>query len=96
MPARSGVVGVIGSAVDEMLLASAASASAAVLGVNAHDDADDGVCDVIHCSLREAINSANRTADNEEYAVAAHASRADSRRWSFMAPETLTRAISFR
>ena len=49
-----------------MLLASAASASAAVLGVNAHDDADDGVCDVIHCSLREAINSANRTADNEE------------------------------
>ena len=49
-----------------MLLGSAASASASVLGVNAHDDADDGVCDVIHCSLREAINSANRTADNEE------------------------------
>ncbi len=29
------------------------------LVVNASDDTDDGVCDVAHCSLREAINAAN-------------------------------------
>ena len=27
--------------------------------VNAGDDIDDGTCDVVHCSLREAINAAN-------------------------------------
>ena len=29
------------------------------LVVNSADDVDDGVCDAIHCSLREAINTAN-------------------------------------
>ncbi|MCH7746072.1 MAG: CSLREA domain-containing protein, partial [Chloroflexi bacterium] len=35
---------------------------AAVFVVNTSDDADDGTCDVIHCSLREAINAANAAA----------------------------------
>ncbi len=30
--------------------------------VNSTDDVDDGTCDATHCSLREAINSANTTA----------------------------------
>lgn len=30
--------------------------------VNSTDDVDDGTCDAAHCSLREAINSANTTA----------------------------------
>ena len=28
--------------------------------VNAADDSDDGMCNATHCSLREAINEANR------------------------------------
>lgn len=36
-------------------------APAPVLVANSADDADDGVCDVVHCSLREAINVANLT-----------------------------------
>ena len=32
------------------------------LVVNALDDVDDGVCDSVHCSLREAINAANERA----------------------------------
>ncbi len=32
------------------------------LVVNSTDDADDGMCDVVHCSLREAINAADRYA----------------------------------
>ena len=32
---------------------------AATYTVNTSDDADDGTCDVAHCSLREAINAAN-------------------------------------
>lgn len=32
------------------------------LMVNTTDDVDDGVCDSIHCSLREAINAANERA----------------------------------
>lgn len=30
--------------------------------VNTTDDVDDGVCDAVHCSLREAINAANNRA----------------------------------
>lgn len=33
--------------------------SAATYIVNSNDDIDDGVCNVSHCSLREAINAAN-------------------------------------
>jgi CSLREA domain-containing protein/uncharacterized repeat protein (TIGR01451 family)/prepilin-type N-terminal cleavage/methylation domain-containing protein len=32
--------------------------------VNTTDDVDDGVCGVLHCSLREAINYANSNADD--------------------------------
>ncbi|MBN2556756.1 MAG: right-handed parallel beta-helix repeat-containing protein [Anaerolineales bacterium] len=34
-------------------------ASASSLLVNTFDDIDDGLCDPVHCSLREAINAAN-------------------------------------
>jgi len=34
-------------------------ASAATFDVNTTDNADDGVCDANHCSLREAILAAN-------------------------------------
>jgi CSLREA domain-containing protein len=37
-------------------------AEAAAFSVTAADDADDGVCDATHCSLREAINAANAAA----------------------------------
>jgi len=33
--------------------------------VNTTDDLDDGLCDVTHCSLREAINIANATAGQQ-------------------------------
>ncbi|HEU4594438.1 MAG TPA: FG-GAP-like repeat-containing protein [Pyrinomonadaceae bacterium] len=36
-------------------------AAGTTLTVNATDDADDGACDLSHCSLREAINTANST-----------------------------------
>jgi CSLREA domain-containing protein len=42
-------------------LAWAAGASAATFTVTSQNDADDGICDGPHCSLREAINAANRT-----------------------------------
>lgn len=32
---------------------------AAALVVNSHDDSDDGTCDAVDCTLREAINEAN-------------------------------------
>ncbi len=38
-----------------------AGSSAATFSVNATDDLDDGGCDAIHCSLREAIIAANAT-----------------------------------
>ncbi len=41
---------------------------AAVFTVNTSDDVDDGVCDVAHCSLREAINAANATAGTDTIA----------------------------
>lgn len=34
-------------------------AQASVFSVNSTNDADDGQCDSVHCSLREAINAAN-------------------------------------
>ena len=34
-----------------------------MLVVNTTDDADDGICNATHCSLREAINAANANAD---------------------------------
>ena len=33
-----------------------------ILTVNSTNDVDDGVCDAVHCSLREAINAANNQA----------------------------------
>lgn len=44
------------------LLAAPLSAAAASFVVNTDDDLDDGLCDVSHCSLREAINAANANA----------------------------------
>jgi CSLREA domain-containing protein len=41
-------------------------AYAAVLTVNSADDADDGLCDATHCSLREAINAANANPGPDE------------------------------
>ncbi|NIS83299.1 MAG: CSLREA domain-containing protein [Anaerolineales bacterium] len=41
------------------LLAFPASVEASIFVVNTNDDLDDGVCDVSHCSLREAINATN-------------------------------------
>jgi len=38
------------------------TAGALVLMVNTTDDTDDGTCDVVHCSLREAIQAANASA----------------------------------
>ncbi len=40
-------------------LASPLPAEASIFLVNTGDDLDDGLCDVSHCSLREAINAAN-------------------------------------
>ena len=42
---------------------------AATYTVNAADDVDDGSCDGSHCSLREAINAANASVDNDVIAV---------------------------
>ena len=42
-----------------VLLVSPVSTTAATFTVNASDDVDDGICNVAHCSLREAILSAN-------------------------------------
>ena len=53
-----------------VLLAAAGSASAATLVVTSQDDADDGTCDVPHCSLREAIAAANATGAADELVVA--------------------------
>lgn len=38
------------------------TAGALVLMVNTTDDTDDGTCDVVHCSLRKAIQAANASA----------------------------------
>jgi CSLREA domain-containing protein len=40
----------------------ASPASAATFTVNSANDVDDGTCDLLHCSLREAINAANAAA----------------------------------
>ena len=45
-----------------LILSSGLSAQA-TFTVNAVDDADDGTCDVGHCSLREAITAANHAVD---------------------------------
>jgi CSLREA domain-containing protein len=42
-----------------VLLAHAGMASAATFVVNTVDDLNDGSCNAIHCSLREAVNGAN-------------------------------------
>jgi CSLREA domain-containing protein len=42
-----------------LLITLPVSAQASVFVVNTTDDLDDGMCDVNHCSLREAINAAN-------------------------------------
>lgn len=44
-------------------LLAAAPAQAALLVVNSEADTSDGVCDVAHCTLREAILAANSAAD---------------------------------
>jgi CSLREA domain-containing protein len=43
----------------------APSAHAATFTVNSANDADDGLCDAVHCSLREAINRANTAAGQD-------------------------------
>ncbi len=48
----------ITTAIVSLILASSLSAQT-TFTVNATDDADDGTCDAIHCSLREAIAAAN-------------------------------------
>ncbi len=45
-----------------LLLGLASPARAANFVVNDNDDADDGVCNALHCSLREAIQAANAAA----------------------------------
>ncbi len=47
-----------------LLILPTASAQAAFI-VNSTDDVDDGTCDVAHCSLREAVISANMTAGDD-------------------------------
>lgn len=42
---------------------------AATYTVNATDDVDDGTCDGGHCSLHEAIDAANGTADDDVIAI---------------------------
>ena len=44
------------------------NASAVTFTVNSTNDVDDGVCDGIHCSLREAIKAANATAAADQIA----------------------------
>lgn len=41
------------------LILARGSASASTFTVNSTNDADDGTCDEMHCSMREAINAAN-------------------------------------
>ncbi len=48
-----------------VVVSPATHVQAATYTVNATDDADDGTCDAGHCSLREAINAANATVDND-------------------------------
>lgn len=58
-----------------VVLAFAATASAATFEVNSTNDVDDATCDAGHCSLREAIAAANASANsggNDEIAFAAH------------------------
>ena len=43
-------------------------APGATFTVNSTDDADDGTCDATHCSLREAINTANNTSGTDTIA----------------------------
>lgn len=45
-----------------------ANAPAVTFTVNTTDDVDDGTCDGIHCSLREAIHAANATVAEDEIA----------------------------
>ena len=45
-----------------------AVARRAAFTVNSFDNADDGVCDASHCSLREAINTANALAGSDTIA----------------------------
>ena len=45
-------------------------AAASIFVVNATDDADDGTCNVAHCSLREAIKAANAVAGLDEIGFA--------------------------
>jgi CSLREA domain-containing protein len=42
---------------------------AATYTVNSIDDVDDGACNSIHCSLREAIKAANATVDDDVIAI---------------------------
>ncbi|HVE82849.1 MAG TPA: CSLREA domain-containing protein [Myxococcales bacterium] len=44
----------------------AARAHAAVYVVNSNDDVDNGACDAVHCSLREAIEAANVNAGPDD------------------------------
>jgi CSLREA domain-containing protein len=53
-----------------LALALPALAGAATFTVTASDDNDDGVCDVAHCSLREALNAANAAAGHDVIAFA--------------------------
>jgi CSLREA domain-containing protein len=53
---------VVGIAALSLGQGSAAAATNATLTVNSTDDVDDGSCDAVHCSLREAINAANAQA----------------------------------
>jgi CSLREA domain-containing protein len=48
-----------------LALIPATRVQAATYTVNSTNDADDGTCNGAHCSLREAINAANGTADND-------------------------------
>jgi CSLREA domain-containing protein len=45
-----------------LVLASCGGGGGETLTVNSNNDADDGVCNATHCSLREAINKANTMA----------------------------------
>ena len=40
-------------------------APAALFTVNSSDDTDDGSCDAVHCSLREALNAANAASGHD-------------------------------
>jgi len=59
------------SAVSSVVLSAPNPSYASIITVNVSDDADDGVCDGTHCSLREAIIATNGLAgpDSIEFAV---------------------------